>query len=121
MIKVKQTHCWCGQPLLQHGFQYEENLVGVKDGRMIASARNFLGECSIHGKRINQFFGHHSTITEKRLKDEFWQHRGYFKSNLTREDYLFFYDAMHGRASPQEDKLASWRQLLLDGGYSRSG
>ena len=118
--KDSPTHCWCGEQLLQRGFQYEENLVGVNDGLIMATARNFLSECPIHGQRISQRFGHHSSITETRLKTEFWTHKLYFQNRLPKEEYRFFYRAMHGRAAPSEHQLAVWRQLLLDGGYSRS-
>jgi hypothetical protein len=44
-------------------------LTSVADGSVHAVARNFMVDCPVHGERIYQKFGHHSTLSESKAKN----------------------------------------------------
>jgi hypothetical protein len=90
----------------------EENVVGVADHDVVASARNFLcPKCN----KIFQSMGHHSTFSVKTLKTKFPKGKlRQFRAALPPAERKTFKDTFDGKRIPKDGEIKRWLAVLSE-------
>jgi hypothetical protein len=82
-------------------------------GPILGVDRIFTGFCSVHGKVMLRVKGHHTTISETAIKDQFDKaDREKIKQLLSSVEAKKFSNAVNGHWLPEKEIIHNWHMLL---------
>lgn len=107
--------CGQGVDIRRYERVAEESLVSSKDRSVHAAQRKFRVICKNCGLVWTTRTGHHSSFSEKRLKEEFSkQAAGRVLAKLSVSDAKAFKASLAGNRMPTPEDLLQWRALAAD-------